>query len=317
MVQHGPCRGDGAARLGAEHARRSVHAAQPVVGDETLERAQSSVAVHHHRCAFGCVAELVQIDAHRSDSVDCEVPLRQFDAESGEVGKRDTAHARVDVAVRPVRRGNIGDFGDRVDHALRILRGRGNEHDRVVVGRSAHRVGVGAPVATNCDPPHFDVKVGASLLESSVGRRRQHHVGPGDCAWPPGCVGGSALSFVVTKLVAGRLTELVAGSLHRHEDALGAAAGEEAAGTCWSMQPASDDCQHVGLHGAQRRECVDVEGVLAGEPSVGLGGELVGLWAGVVGEREHPAVLPAHVAVAQRLEAAQGLLRAPAVLRQA
>ena len=216
-----------------------------------------------------------------------------------------------------MRCGHIGDFGDRVDHALRILRGRGNEHDRVVVGRSTHRVGVGAPVATNCDPPHFDVKVGASLLECSVGRRRQHHVGPGNCAWPPGCDGGRATIFVVTKLVAGRLTELVAGSLHRHENALRAAAGEEAAGTCRSIQPASDDRQHVGLHGAQRRECVNIEGVLTGEPSVGLGGELMGLWAGVVGEREHSTVLPAHVAVAQRFEAAQGLLRAPAVLRQA
>ena len=60
--------------------------------------AQLLGAVDDHRRALGRVAELVQVDGDRRHAVDPEVPRWDGVAEQLQVGERDPAHARVDVA---------------------------------------------------------------------------------------------------------------------------------------------------------------------------------------------------------------------------
>ena len=108
------------------------------------------------------------------------------------------------MTVHPALKRDSSNFADWVDDTLRILRGRGDQHDGLVVDRPCHRSRIGTPVVAHRHAAHFHTEVGAGFLEGCVGGGGQHHIGA---------------SFVVTKLIAGRL--------HRHQDALGATAGEE------------------------------------------------------------------------------------------
>ena len=146
VVQHGPGRRHGAARLRAEDARRAVGAAEPAVGDEHLVAPQLPGAVDDHGGALGRVAELVEVDRDRRDAIDGEVPRRDRLAEPREVGERDPAHAGVDVAADVPLGGERGDRRDRVDHALRVLRRGADDEHGAVVDRGSHRVDVGPPV---------------------------------------------------------------------------------------------------------------------------------------------------------------------------
>ena len=165
------------------------------------------------------------------------------------------------MAVHATVEGDRGNLRHGVDQPLRVLRGRGDQHDGLIVNRPSHRSGIGPPVIAHGHATHLHTEVGAGFFKGCVRGGWQHHVGA---------------SFVVTKLVAR--------GLHRHEDALGAAARKEPPGAAWRPQPACDNREHVCLHRAQRREGIHVESVLAGEPAVGLRGELVGLRRGVIGE---------------------------------
>ena len=64
VMQHRPCCSNRPARLCAERPGRAIHAAEPVVGNKTLMRAQLSVAIHNHRGTLGGVTKFVQIHAH-------------------------------------------------------------------------------------------------------------------------------------------------------------------------------------------------------------------------------------------------------------
>ena len=286
VVQHGPRRGDGAARLRPQHARGAVEAAQPVVGDERLVATEVLGSVEDHRRALGGVAELVEVDGDRRDAVDPEVPGCDGVAEQLQVGERDTAHARVDVAADASLGGDGRHLLDRVHHALGVLRRRGHDQGRVGVDRGSHRRGIGSPVVADRHAHAGDAEVGGALLEGRVGAGRQHHVRLRDAALGPGPV---------------------AGGLDGHQDALGPAGRQEPRRLRPAPQPARHHVEDVGLQHLQAGEGVGVERVLAHEPGVGLGLEGQDLVAGVVGEGEGAAVPPAHVVGPHRLQPGQHL----------
>ena len=103
--------------------------------------------------------------------------------------------------------GQRRQLGDRIDHALRVLRRAADDQHRVRSDERRHGVDVGAPVVAHRHLVQPDAEVVGRLVERRVGAGRHHHLRLGDAAL---------------------LAAALAGRLHRAEDALGAARGHEA-----------------------------------------------------------------------------------------
>ena len=148
-VEDGPRRRDRPAGLGPGHARRRVHPAEPAVEGERLVATQLLRPVEHDRRALGRVPELVEVDRDRRHPVDPEVPGRDRVAELLEEREHHAAHARVGVEAGTHGGGERGEFRDRVDDTLRVLR-RGTDDERGAVGHGrGHGLDVGAEVVTD------------------------------------------------------------------------------------------------------------------------------------------------------------------------
>ena len=90
--------------------------------------------------------------------------------------------------------------------------------------------------------------------------------------------------------------------LHREQQALGAAGGHEAGGIGAALEPVGHDADDLALDATQARERIRVEGVLGAEATVCLLGDRDHVVAGVVGERERPALTPPHVVLLHLVE---------------
>ena len=97
-------------------------------------------------------------------------------------GQHEPAHARVDVHRRADAGRELRNLGNRIDHALRVLRRGADDQHRVVVDARRHRVDVGAPVVAHGDLVQRDAEVVRGLVERSVGAVGDHHLGLGDAA---------------------------------------------------------------------------------------------------------------------------------------
>ena len=92
-------------------------------------------------------------------AVDAEVPRRTVSSEQLGERQHEAAHAGVDVAVGADRGGELGDLGDRVDDALRVLRRRSDDEHGVRTDGGRHRLDVGpssprAPASTAIRMPN-------------------------------------------------------------------------------------------------------------------------------------------------------------------
>ena len=170
--------------------------------------------------------------------------------------------------------------------------GCGTDHqDRVVVDRVGHRVDVGLPVVAHRHTAALEAEVVAALLERGVRAGGQHHVRGGD---------------------ATLLAAALAGALHGHQQALGAARRHETGTVGAGLQPVADDADDVGLQRAQARERVGVQRVLRAEASVGLLGHRHHVLARAVGQGERVAVAPSHVVRLHPVESVEDLVAAEA-----
>ena len=79
----------------------------------------------------------------------------------------------------PTARRELGELGDRVDHALRVLRRGSDDERRVVVDERGHRVDVGAEVGAHRNLVHPDAEVVRALVERGVRAVGDHHLGLG------------------------------------------------------------------------------------------------------------------------------------------
>ena len=195
----------------------------------------------------------------------------------------------------PASAASGGQLGDRVDHALRVLRGAAHHQHGVGADERGHGVDVGAPVVAHRHLVQPEPEVVGGLVERGVGAGRHDHLRLGD---------------------APLLAAALAGGLHRAEDALGAAGGHEAGDVVVAVEQVGGDAHDVALDAAEARERLGVEGVVVEEH---LGDRLhhrVRLGAGVVDHPEGLAVLPAHVAGAQLGERVDDLGLAHPRLRQ-
>ena len=122
---------------------------------------------------------------------------------------------------------------------------------------------------------HAQPEVVGGLVEGRVGGDRQHDLGI------------DRLRAVDAGVVARRLD--------REHDALGAAAGHVADDLIVAPQQVGHRANHVLLHAAGARVHVDVERVLGEEARVGVGGQLVGVTAGVVQARQNAAAAPVDI----------------------
>ena len=188
--------------------------------------------------------------------------------------QHEPAHAGVDVAVRADRRRQRGDRRDVVLHALRVLRGRPDDQHGVLVAQRGHRLDVGGPVVLDRRLVEFQPEVVRRLVERSVRRLGDHHLGFGD---PP--LGGRSL----------------AGCEHAAQDRLGAAAGEEPGDGVVAVQQTGGPTDHLGLDLPERRERLGVERVLVEVQASRLLGDLVHRRTAVVDHSERASVGPLDV----------------------
>ncbi len=236
------------ARPGPLQVRRCVEAAQPLVEHERLVAAELPRGVEQHRHPLRRVAQLVDVGRDGGDPLCPEVP--RGGGATLHLGERqhEPAHAGIDVAAGSHRCGQCGDLRDGVDQSGRIVHGRGHDQGGVRPDHGCHRVGVGGEVGGDRGAAHGQPEQVGALVEGGVGGLGQHDLGfghatLGECPLPCGLDG--------------------------EEDALGAAAGEEAGGL-GPVEQAGDPTAQLRLDGTQGRECRRVEGALV-EVEVGGG----------------------------------------------
>ena len=111
---------------------------------------------------------------------DAEVPGRDGFAVQLHERQHEPAHARVDVHRRADRGRELGELGDRVDDALRVLRRGADDEHGVVVDARGHRVDVGAEVGAHRHLVHPDAEVVRGLVERGVRALGDDHLGCGD-----------------------------------------------------------------------------------------------------------------------------------------
>lgn len=127
--------------------------------------------------------------------------------------------------------------------------------------------------------------------------------------------GGEGLHLGLCDAALG--VRLLARAQARHEDRLGAAAGGDAGGAGRGVEDAEDHGDDLGLHLADAREDVGVDGVGDGELAERLRLQLDQAGLAVVHGAGHVAVLPARVVHrGQRLHLLLQRLVRPAFLRQ-
>ena len=264
-----------AAGPGALQVRRRVEASEPAVEDERLVAPQLLRPVQDDRHALRDVAELVDVGRDRVHAVDPEVPRRHLPAEHLGERQHEPAHAGVDVAVGSHRAASAAMAG---------------------IGSTTPCGYCGAEPTTSTV---LSSTHAAMASTSAASRRARAPCGSG------GRTGGRALwnaawALSATTISRRRMprsaTPTLAGGLHRAQDRLGAAAGEEARrGVApWSrsaVQPTTSYWIAPSDGNASVFERVLVQ-VHRGRPF----GDLVHARPTVVDHAERPPVLPADVA---------------------
>ena len=135
-----------------------------------------------------------------------------------------------------------GDLLDRVDEAVRVVRRAADERDGLVVDELGHRRDVGDVAVGQRRVPHLDAHPVRALVERDVRGRRHDDVRAGDAA---------------------RLARVLAVGVQRGDEALGAAAGDDAdAGAVQQVRGHRDD---LGLELRRARVHVALQHVGVGE----------------------------------------------------
>src|SRR5512140_2098569 len=78
----------------------------------------------------------------------------------------------IDVQRQAVLHRERAELGDRIDHAMRILRRRGDEADRAPADRLGHRANVGAHLGVDLALHELHAEVVRRLVERRVDRAR-------------------------------------------------------------------------------------------------------------------------------------------------
>jgi hypothetical protein len=222
--------------------------------------------------------------------IHAEVPRRHVTAEHLGEGQHEAAHARVDVAVRTDRGRERRDLRDRVDDALRVLRGRPDDEHGAVVDGTGHRVDVGGPVVA-----HRHLWIGMSNrcadLWNAAWADSATTISP---AWMP----RSARPRSRAARTAHWIDSVP--PLVRNPAAVG--------GPCSSSGPGDD----LALDRAERRERLGVQRVLVQVQHRGTLGHLVHRRPTVVHHPERATVLPSSVMLSFGLEVGDDVVDRPA-----
>eukprot|EP00760_Papus_ankaliazontas_P015455 PhM_4_TR16524/c0_g1_i1/m.40713 len=279
-VHHGgPRARDDVAGARAHHARRGVDAARPLRRREHLVAAQLGVLVHEHRGALRGAAVLVCVAGDGRDAVDGEVELQALRAELvADVGHNEAAEAAVDVQPDAPRFGDLGELGDGVHGAAREARRRADDGDGVGRHEAAEVLHVHAPGGVvHARLAELDAEVAAGLVEGGVPRQTHDELRLRD-----------PLLLACPLAVA----------LHRHEDALGATAGDDAAHVGAAAVHPGAHGHDLRLHQAHPSEGVDVQWVRPLELRADVVDEGRELRRGQVDAAAEDARLPRHVHLA-------------------
>ena len=161
------------------------------------------------RRAFGRISELVHVETDRRDPVDAEVPRANWLTEPLHERQDEATHARIHMHVGVDFGGQRGEFGDRVDHTVRILGCRADHHDGALGDCVGHRIDIASVVVADGDNHRFEPEVVGALVKGGVGR-----------------VGQNDLAAVKIPFGSGSF----AGGLDGHQDRLGASGGHESGG---------------------------------------------------------------------------------------
>jgi hypothetical protein len=194
-----------------------------------------------HGDAFGGVTEFVNVRGNRGDALHAEIPRRHVAAELFGERQHEAAHAAVDVAIGADAGGQFRNGGNRVHHALGILR-RGPHHQhRVRTDLPGHGIHVGRPVvAYGCLADRQAEQVG-SLVKRGMGAFRQDDLACGDAAF---------------------LAAALPGGEHSAKNGFGAAAGQK---PCCRRRPVAagpPSSPRLRTESAERRKRFGVQGVL-------------------------------------------------------
>ena len=150
-LENRPRRGGGLQRLGAGEGGVDHGVARPVHGGEPRGAVAFPAAAEQNRGALGCEAVLVQVRRDARDARHAQVPPRRHlrPARFGPRGlgpERQHQPAEAGVDVQPDPRvvaclEPCSDLGHRVDHPVRVRRGRAHDEHRPVIDRREELVG--------------------------------------------------------------------------------------------------------------------------------------------------------------------------------
>ena len=178
----------------------------------------------------------MEIGRHRRDPVDREVEVGDGVAELSHERRDEAADAGVDVEPEFSLTGQRREIVNGVDDAVRELRRRAGQHDRVRVDRFVHGPDVGAEVAADRHPADTHAEKVTGLGEGGMGAvgRDNHRVA----------------HFRAERAY------VIARRLDRHEDALGASGGDVAAGLVSCVQQTERPRDDVVLEPFQARKAL-------------------------------------------------------------
>src|SRR6185503_11503948 len=255
---------------------RAVGAARPVVELESHPALERLVTVEDQRGAARGEAVLVEIRRDRRHLGDPEVERRDGLAELAKERQGEAAHARVDVEMERVPPGDLGDGGDRIDRAERVVGRGGHQTDGVLVHRVGHRLHVGHVVLGDRGPDVPDAEDVGRLVEGGMRARRQHQLGPRDL-WSLG-------------------PRALLGRAHAQDDALRPAGGDVARAIRAAEQLRAHGDQLPFERGEALEDPSGAEPVGGHEERVRLLQETQVLRPHSVDEAERPAFVPGEIA---------------------
>jgi len=222
----------------------------------------------------------VKVGRDGGHALDLEGERRDRVAELADEGAEDAADAGIDVEPEPAGGGELAEFGDGVDHAESVGGRGGVEADGLVINRGRHGCRVGAEVRADGHAADFEPEVVGGLIQRGMGGVGRDDAGALEAG--PGC--------------AGPLPHGGDGK----EDALGAAAGEDA-GSAGAAEEVGDRFEDLRFHAGEAGEDADAEAVLDEEHPEGFAEDVFEVVGGVPDVGAVAAAPPVEVAGAHGL----------------